>query len=359
MAGRSPHGSLHAKSILELNEALSASLNLHEVLKTAFPLLAKLVPTDYGSICVSRSDQPGDYDWLTVDFPVDWFSAYPEMAPHDFVRKAVVREPNSVLRDCDMISRRELESNMMYQRARDLKVPLEHVMSVLVDFNAGWHAGISLYRGQRAPFSEEERAILQELTPMFANAIRNCKTFCVLSRRASLIDAILRQSGVEAVVFDANRVEVARTDGVASLIARWFGSEKLDRAGLPVSLMDHLAKAMQRGESVALPLSTWIKLDSCGMELSVSCSPIPGEPSSKCWMLRFAERHLLPERWRSILTPREQEVASRVVLGWDNTLIAEDLRCEPATVKKHMQRIFDKLAVSNRASLCHVAVRSR
>ena len=64
----------------------------------------------------------------------------------------------------------------------------------------------------------------------------------------------------------------------------------------------------------------------------------------------------LPGAWRSMLTSREQEVASAVLRGWDNRLIATELGCETETVKKHLYRVYDKLGVETRAVLIARAV---
>lgn len=53
------------------------------------------------------------------------------------------------------------------------------------------------------------------------------------------------------------------------------------------------------------------------------------------------------------LTSREREVFIQVLKGRSNQEIAGDLYISIATVKSHIQSIFDKCNVSNRASLCY------
>lgn len=48
---------------------------------------------------------------------------------------------------------------------------------------------------------------------------------------------------------------------------------------------------------------------------------------------------------------KEVDVPLRVLLGWDNQLIADELGCSLATVKKHLQHIFDKLGIPSRTAL--------
>ena len=61
--------------------------------------------------------------------------------------------------------------------------------------------------------------------------------------------------------------------------------------------------------------------------------------------------------WSKLLTPQEHKVAERVLPGWSNALIADDLGCSVATVKKHLQRVYDKLGVSSRGVLISLAGR--
>ncbi|MDY0014342.1 MAG: response regulator [Rhodocyclaceae bacterium] len=56
-------------------------------------------------------------------------------------------------------------------------------------------------------------------------------------------------------------------------------------------------------------------------------------------------------RLLSNLTPREQEVMERVVLGQHNRDIAVDLGISPRTVEVHKARMMDKLGVNNIADL--------
>lgn len=62
---------------------------------------------------------------------------------------------------------------------------------------------------------------------------------------------------------------------------------------------------------------------------------------SPAWRLARAE----PE-----LTPREREILLRVAEGKTNATIAVELWISPATVKKHLENVYDKLGVGSRAA---------
>jgi DNA-binding response OmpR family regulator/DNA-binding CsgD family transcriptional regulator len=58
------------------------------------------------------------------------------------------------------------------------------------------------------------------------------------------------------------------------------------------------------------------------------------------------------------LTPRESEVLMWVARGKSNRDIAEILKLSPRTVNKHLEQIYTKLGVENRASAAALAVRT-
>ena len=91
-----------------------------------------------------------------------------------------------------------------------------------------------------------------------------------------------------------------------------------------------------------------------GATLEVSMFPLPGYPGPATWMLVLQERPhtlLVPRAWRALLSPREIELTTAVLRGWDNRLIAGELRISEQTVKRHLSNIFDKLGMPSRAAL--------
>jgi DNA-binding CsgD family transcriptional regulator len=54
-------------------------------------------------------------------------------------------------------------------------------------------------------------------------------------------------------------------------------------------------------------------------------------------------------RWLATLTPREREILLWVARGKSNREIAGVLYLAPGTIRKHLDNVYDKLGVSNRA----------
>ena len=55
----------------------------------------------------------------------------------------------------------------------------------------------------------------------------------------------------------------------------------------------------------------------------------------------------------NVLTRREKEIIGYVSRGYTNKMIADTLFISTATVKKHLENIFQKLEVKNRVQALH------
>ena len=329
----------------ELFEALGASLDVRKILETAYPLLTRLIPVDYGALGVSSSAKAEAFEWTVAELPEAFFASYAEMATHDFVRTAVVQKPGVVLRDQEMIARRSLERNPLYLRAHELGSPLEQVMAVMLHSDERWQSGLSLYRDRTRPFSDTERARLQRVTPALINAVRNCHEFGVAADWKLALERLLGDPAVAIVLATSNGGELARSEKASALLEHWFGPQHRCNRQLPVALVDAIRQA---ASSIAPP--TWT-VRQLHLQLDVSFVPISGHFGDERWLLRFEERGANSPALLSKLTEREQQVVQALQRGWDNRLIAEELGCAEGTVKKHLGNIFTKLGVRNSKAL--------
>ncbi|HYP89615.1 MAG TPA: LuxR C-terminal-related transcriptional regulator, partial [Polyangiaceae bacterium] len=133
---------------------------------------------------------------------------------------------------------------------------------------------------------------------------------------------------------------------VTALLSRWFTGPERSRGRLPEPLVKLVVGAHTGSPRV------WRRAAKASLEVSIH--PVTGYFGSARWMLRLKEHSdepTLPEAWGERLTKREQQVALGVLRAWDNRLIADELDCAEATVKKHLQSIFQKLGLESRTSL--------
>jgi DNA-binding CsgD family transcriptional regulator len=339
------------RRINEIRDALASTLDIREAVQTAAPLLIKLVPADYAAVGITKPGQPREFDWMLAEMPAQFFGVYPELAQHDFVLQSVLAAPDQVLRDSEMIPRREIEANAMYRRARDLGMPLEHVMSAMLHVGAAWSSGISLYRTERRPFSERDRAVLTELTPALKNAVRNCRLYGDINRERDALDELLSRLGLATVLLTPSGSEVARSDAAIALIDKWFPLTERKPGRLPERLVEYAKRCGSPGEP-----RTWQSAGRWDLVVRVHSLAHDGHNYSALVLQEVANTPSAPARWRDLLTPREYEIVDRVVRGWDYRLVAEDAGCAEWTVRTHLKNAYPKLGVETRSQLIVLAV---
>ncbi|AKQ63830.1 Transcriptional regulator, LuxR family protein [Myxococcus hansupus] len=344
--------------LLEVMTALTSSLDLTEVFSNSYEILSRVLAADFGGLCVSRPGAPHQYDWPMVrDMPQAFFDLYPEISDECFVSSAVIQQPNTVLRDSEMLSRQEMWNSAMYSHCLELDMRVERVMAVALDMGLGWHGGFTLYRDNRKAFSERERAFLQRLTPILARTIRNCLMLGDMARQGDLLEQLFRHTGLESIVLSPPNAELMRTPRSTALLHRWFPDAPCGRFGLPQVLLGVLEDLSRSGPR-RLSEQDVLTFRRPGRSLKVTFLRLPGLSGRTPWALLFQEvvhAAQVPTQWRKRLTPRELDVVERVLNGWDNQTIADDMGSSLNTLKTHLKRVFVKLAVPSRAKLILLA----
>ncbi|WP_437314420.1 LuxR C-terminal-related transcriptional regulator [Sorangium sp. So ce385] len=238
-------GSREQRTMWDLSSALSASLDLHAVLKNAYPLLLPLVGADYGALAVTWSERPDQFEWIVENLPPAFLGSYEQMAPHDFVHSSVQAKMQVVVCDSEMIDRREFQRNMMYHRARELGSPIEQVMAVMLHAGGGLRSGLSLYRERRRPFTEREQRMLQLLTPAIANAVRNCWSFTKEARRAKRLETLPPAPPVPTA-WEARLTKIERKV-VSCMLRGWSNDEIAEELGcMPNTVKKHVQHIFQK-----------------------------------------------------------------------------------------------------------------
>jgi DNA-binding CsgD family transcriptional regulator len=336
-------------------------------MRAAQPPLMRLLGGDHAALGFSHGDtlrgsapvesNPGRLGWIASDgLPPAFFGDYESWVAHDFVLKAVICRPRTVLRDSEMVSRSVLEANPFHRRARELGVPLQHVMAVMLNVGA-MSSGLAVYRERKGPFGDRERALLHGLVPALSDAVRNCCLYEDAERRARVLEVALTNQDRAVIAFDSHAREVFRTQLATPLLKRWFGGASKTAAPLPELLSDHVKRWLilvgsttprtfprRDSETMLVVTPEWVA-DSERLLLSIVLEERPKPP----WT---------PAMWAN-LTTQERAVVAGVVRGWDNKLVAAELGCSTATVKTHLTHIYDKLAIGSRSKLISGALALR
>jgi len=120
------------------------------------------------------------------------------------------------------------------------------------------------------------------------------------------------------------------------------------RSELSVLLRDHLqglGERLDRGTTVTLLTGQH------GEPYYVHVTPLDPEASDVAISVRELGTAIGAFSNRYGLSPRETQVVELVLLGYRNRDIAATLGTAPATVKKHLTHVFDKVGVDTRTQL--------
>ena len=120
------------------------------------------------------------------------------------------------------------------------------------------------------------------------------------------------------------------------------------RSELTVLLRDHL-----RGLGDKQDRSTTVSLLTGGQgePFYVHVIPLDGDDGDVAVSVRELGTAMGAFRHRYRLSAREAEVVELVLLGYRNRDIATTLGTSPATIKKHLTHVFDKVGVDTRTQL--------
>ena len=175
------------------------------------------------------------------------------------------------------------------------------------------------------------------------------------ARVAAGTRAALDATGRFLLATDARGRLLWCTPKARELLAALFPANHDSAAGLPLTLLTQLMQLRSEGSQQQARLH--LDVNGRKVEISVMSPMGPDELLFRLTELSTTpdEQHL--QRVLS-LTSRESEVLLWISRGKANREIGEILAISPRTVNKHLEQIFVKLGVENRASAAARAVRA-
>ncbi len=357
---RIPGLTRHEQSLVfDMAAGLSGAMDLAEMHAATEKALAELCGAQHVAFCLIQPGEEGvQFEWKSHTLG-RLLKDYGQWAQNDFVGRAVMRHPNQVLSDEEMLSGQKLEQTETYQRSRESGVLLRRTEAVYVTSRRGLgQGGITLYREHSKPFSAKSRYVLQRLVPGFAGSFQSISRFSSLTFKNLILEEISAQPAA-SLVLNARGKEVLRTRAVTAILERWFPRSSRSPAGIPREWETRLATLVKGGGQVASEQFLW-RQASPEQSLEAVFTPLPISNGSALWEVRIRERPnqaVLKESWSRRLTARQAEVANCLLQGCEDKEIAQALRCAPGTVKKHLQAIYDKLEVEGSKDFISKALR--
>jgi DNA-binding response OmpR family regulator/DNA-binding CsgD family transcriptional regulator len=167
--------------------------------------------------------------------------------------------------------------------------------------------------------------------------------------------AALDAAGRFLVATDGNGQLLWCTPKAKQLLSELFPANGDEAAGLPPNVVRQLT-GLRHGGGLAGARSV-IEIGGRKMELAFLSSTGPDE-----LLFRLTETSTVPDeqllQQTLALTARESQVLLWISRGKSNREIGEILTISPRTVNKHLEQVFVKLGVENRAAAAARAVRS-
>jgi DNA-binding response OmpR family regulator len=145
------------------------------------------------------------------------------------------------------------------------------------------------------------------------------------------------------------------TPKARELLAELFPASNEQAASLPAELVERLMQLRQEGPRASS--SATMEIGSRRLEISVLSRIGPDELLFRLAEVGTRGDEQLLQRALS-LTTREAEVLLWISRGKSNREIGEILSISPRTVNKHLEQVFVKLGVENRAAAAARAVRT-
>jgi len=219
-------------------------------------------------------------------------------------------------------------------------VEVEHQIIVPLSFDSARarDIGFALSR-RRTDFSERDRQVLEMMQPHLIQAHANAMAVEQMGGHNACLEGVLEASGRSAVILSDEGSILFATSRSWEVFREYFGGGVAARKQLPGSL------------------ARWVKQDAARQPLMVV-------REGKRLTVRLLESEqqrllLLEQELDSIdpqslaplgLTRRQSEVLAWVAQGKTNEEIAAIAGARPATVAKHLERIYQKLGVETRTA---------
>jgi DNA-binding CsgD family transcriptional regulator len=203
--------------------------------------------------------------------------------------------------------------------------------------------GLSVARGRGPDFDDRDRAVMQTLHDHVLATI--LRIAAADNGHLALDRSRVPLQAVDWSVIDGNGNVLRSRPAVPGLLQRYFNWT--NPAVLPPAVKRHAIESIDNGTKTLLTRL------SGEHQLDVGVNPVAHAPGQ--YAVFFMERQTAPDpiaRLRAMgLTQREAEVVRWVAEGKTNSEIGIILGVSELTAKKHLENVFHKLGVENRATV--------
>jgi DNA-binding CsgD family transcriptional regulator len=250
----------------------------------------------------------------------------------------------------DFVTRQQLHRLPLYNEYyRHVDVEHQVVVPLSLGSERTREVGFALSRRQ-TDFSERDRQVLEMLQPHLVQAHANAISLELLGVKNACLEGVLDASGRCAVILSDNDTILFGTNRSREILRMYFGARKTGRDQLPESLalwVEHETTVLAGTSPASHPRVPMIVAQD-GRRLTVR---LMMSDDKRLLLLEEDIDAIDPQALASLgLTRRQSEVLAWVAQGKTNEEIATISGARPATVAKHLERIYQKLGVETRTA---------
>lgn len=342
------------RALLELVNESNAHRTLRGFREGILPGLKRLVPCEWSSY----NEVEAERGFVLMD-PPDQLDIFDDPgatlarngANHPLISHYARTRDGRAYKLSDFVTRAELRRLQVYEEIFS-RIGVEHQIAFTLPSQPTVVIGVALSRGASPDFAERDRTLLNLVRPALVQAYRNVAAYARLQATLRALSRGLADRG-EGVVTFGREGAIEYVSPVARALLegrfpRWDG-----RGGrLPEPLVDALAsaRAASRANGTAAGALPVIVPGDDG-SLVVRLVPARGAGEPDALLLEARSEPLGVEQVRALgLTRRQAEVLRLVALGSSTEQVAATLGISTATVRKHLEHVYDRLGVSSRTA---------
>jgi DNA-binding CsgD family transcriptional regulator len=274
---------------------------------------------------------------------------------HPFVQHVAATGDGSPRTFSDFVPMRRFQNTDLYQELyAPMRLPYNLFMDVRDRDTSGTTVTLGMHRRGRE-FAQRDQRVLTIILPHILQALANAQLLTRLESQMAALQRAMADSSMSVLTLTPQNTVLWGMPRALTILSQLHGWNANQPNQLPPAILDWIG-SIERG------LDAPKELQAPCTPLELDCGParvrlrLLRKDGHRIIVIEETGHTVTPDQLASLgLTRRETEVLSLVAEGKTNEEIGCILGCHLRTIKKHLERIYIKLGVENRAAAAMMA----